>query len=316
MAEVRALFPGLGPAALLGDVYFRADFLALHARPDAVERLELPDFRCGAALRPIPGHDWFDLETPQGYGGPVAGDAAALAAGLAAWRQRQTAAGRVAEFIRLHPALDPAPLAGLVDHLAFNRPTVMVDLRGSREARWSGYAKTTRNILRQTARTLEVRPLAPAEWPLFQTLYQAMLERHRAHPRYWFEDAYYRDLLAAPWCRAWVAEQAGEPLAASCCLAAEAPLAHYHLSGGTPAGLKAQAQYPLLEAAFEHYAGEGRLWMHLGGGRSPAEDDGLWRFKARFSPLQARFHTAGLIHHPERYAALGGIRDGRFLGWR
>ena len=306
----------LNPAALLEDVYGRADFIALHSRPDAGDSLETDGFRIGAAVRAIPGTLWNDLETPHGYGGPLARDAVALAAGLRAWRHRQTAAGRVAEFVRLHPCLNPAALEGLVDHLAFNRPTVMVDLRCDRKARWAGYSKTTRNILRQTARTLTVRPLAAEEWPLFQALYEAMLVRHGADRRFYFSPDYYRDLLAAPWAWALVAERDGEALAASCFLHAGAPLAHYHLSGGSEAGLAAQAQYPLLEAAFERAAAAGCAWMHLGGGRSTTANDGLWLFKAKFSPIHARFHVAGLIHSSERFAALGGSRKGRFLGYR
>ncbi|MEI8394112.1 MAG: GNAT family N-acetyltransferase [Rhodospirillaceae bacterium] len=307
----------LEPAVLRDDVYFREDFIALQARPDPVDTLETGDFRIGAAVRAIPGTTLTDLETPHGYGGPMARDGAALAAGLAAWRTRQRAAGRVAEFIRLHPCLNPEALAGQVDHLAFNRATVMVELRAGREARRARYAKTTRNILRRTVETVSVRVLRPDEGPLFQALYEAMLARHGAAPSYYFPPAYFHELLAAPWARTLVAEQAGEALAVSCFLAVPGvPLAHYHLSGGTAAGLAAQAQYPLLEAAFDHYTEAGCAWMHLGGGRTPAEDDGLWQFKAKFSPIQARFHVAGLIHDPEVFHALGGSRGGRFLGYR
>ncbi len=306
----------LSPAAVIEDVYFRPDFLALHSAPDPYDHLALPGFVMGAAVRPIPGGRGHDLETPHGYGGPVGRDGTCLAAGLDAWRRRQGAAGRVAEFMRLHPCLEVTGLEGLVDHLAFNRLTVMVPLEGGTERRWAGYSKTTRTILRQTARTLQVRRLAPNEAPLFQALYEAMLARHGAPERYRFAPRYYRDLLAAPWTTAWVAEREGEALAASCFLHAGAPLAHYHLSGGTAAGLAAQAQYLLLETAFAHYAAAGCAWLHLGGGRTPAADDGLWRFKAKFSPIHARFHVAGLIHDPERFAAWGGMRGGRFLGYR
>ena len=324
MAPPLALF-GLDPQALLDDVYFRADFLALHAHPDACDRLDAGDFRIGAAVRaipgPIPGHTWpgqiwYDLETPHGYGGPVARDRAALEAGLAGWRARQRVAGRVAEFIRLHPCLNPEALTGLVDHLAFNRLTVMVDLRPSAPARRAGYSQSTRRFLRHAEKVLTVRRLGPTEGPLFQRLYDAMLERHGAEARYAFPPAFHQALLEAPWCRTWVAEQAGEAVAASCFLATPSPVAHYHLGGGTEAGLRSHAQFLLFETAFEHFAAAGQHWLHLGGGRTPSADDSLWHFKTRFSPVQARFHVAGLIHTPDRFAALGGSRDGRFLGWR
>src|ERR1700758_1720126 len=111
------------------DVYFRDDFLALHA-PQGLDRLSRVDFHHAAVEVPIPGSDRRDLETPWGYGGPVALSAQVLADGLAEWRARQQAHGRVAEFIRLHPFINPVPLWDKLDMLVFNRPTVVVDLAG------------------------------------------------------------------------------------------------------------------------------------------------------------------------------------------
>src|SRR5262245_30247233 len=73
---------GAKPAEVMADVYFRPDFMALHALRDGVETLEFPGFRHAAAVRQIPGTDFEDLETPWGYGGPVALDESAFWQGL------------------------------------------------------------------------------------------------------------------------------------------------------------------------------------------------------------------------------------------
>ena len=105
---------GLTPTELLDDVYFRPDYVRLHARPDKIDSLIRENFRHAAAVRPIPGTRFEDLETPHGYGGTSATDTSALVEGLAEWRERQRRAGRVAEFVRLHPFVNPMALRGAV----------------------------------------------------------------------------------------------------------------------------------------------------------------------------------------------------------
>ena len=307
---------GVSPDALRRDVYFLPAFWALHADPDPTDRLEQTGFLHGAAIRAIPGIGRCDLETPYGYGGPVADSDRALADGLAAWRDRQRRAGHVAEFVRLHPCLDPRPLAGLFDHLQENRLTVMVELGRGRAARFSHYGETTRQLVRKTRKTLQVRRLDVSEWPLFRALYEAMLVRHQAERRHFFPEDYYRRLFQEAWCLPLVAESQGQAIAAACFLATDSPVVHYHLSGGLDEGLRQSAHYLLIDEACERFEALGKRWLHLGGGRTPAPDDGLWLFKAKFSRIHARFHVGGLIHDRETYQALGGSRNGQFLGYR
>lgn len=108
--------------ALPNDVYFREDFIRIHALADDIDILSRPGFTHASAVRNIPQTDWSDLETPHGYGGPVAIDLTALQEGISDWRQRQRDVGRVAEFIRLHPFVDTDQLRPLVDFLLANWP--------------------------------------------------------------------------------------------------------------------------------------------------------------------------------------------------
>lgn len=306
---------GLSPVDLADDVYFKEEWTALHAFPDSIDSLRFPGFSHSAAVRSIPGTKLFDLETPHAYGGPWAGDSAALIEGLGLWRQRQRQAGRVAEFIRLHPFIDAARITSFFDHLEVNRPTVVVDLRQSSEQRRSHYNKGARHALRRAERLLTLRRLAVNEAPLFQSLYETVLRQYDSAPAYWFPDAYYRNLFAAPWCEAWLALHDNKPVAAACFLIS-GPVLHYHLAGGSSLGRDTDAAYLLLENAFCHYAEQGAELAHLGGGRTTADDDSLLAFKAKFSPLQTMFHTAGLIHNHDAYKRLGGAANGRMLGYR
>lgn len=301
---------GLDARELMRDVYFRPDFLEIHAR-HGLDRIERDDFRHAAVEVEIAGSERRDLETPWGYGGPVATNVEALSAGLAEWRARQQRSGRVAEFVRLHPFINPMVLWDQLDMLSFNRPTVLVDL-DEPAARWSFYSDSTRSCIRKAQRTLVTRVLAAEEWTLLRDLYEAGLRRNEAGGSYFFDNAYYRALLATPWCKAWVAEDKQGPVAVACFLNSGIPLCHYHLAGGNERSRHSNAAYLLLEEAFCHYAQAGCRWMHLGGGRTTSAADPLLAFKSKFSPGCAHYYIGGMVFDSNAYEQLGGGR-GQFL---
>jgi sugar O-acyltransferase (sialic acid O-acetyltransferase NeuD family) len=296
---------------LLDDVYFRKDFVELHAR-HGYDCAIGDAFSHSAAIVPIPGSGHFDLSTSWGFGGPLALDEPTLKMGLTLWKERQRAAGAVAEFLRLHPLLNPATLADHVDMLHFNRWIVMVDLEAGRAARWKYYSDSTRNCVRKATRALRVRRIGADEAVLFRELYESGLARNLAEKGYYFDGAYFEGLLAKPWAMAWLAEDGEGPLAVGCFLHAGGGICHYHLAGGNERARSLNAAYLILETAFEHYAEKGARTMCLGGGRSTAADDALLAFKSKFSPLRLPYYVAGIVHDPEVYDRLGGGGD-RFL---
>jgi RimJ/RimL family protein N-acetyltransferase len=306
---------GETPDTLFGDVYFRSDFVALHARPDGIDSLELQGFRHAAAVRAIPGTDAEDMETPWGYGGPIARDVPAFWEGLALWRQRQANHRRVAEFVRVHPFINPIALRGFLDQIRLDRLTVLVDLAEATIARRRRFTKGTRYSLAQAERNLSLRRLGPADARLFQRLYEDGLVRNAAIESFFLPNEYYEELLNSDFAHAWVAERSGEALAVACFIHGET-LAHYHLSGGSDAARASFAHYLLLENAIEHYRAKGCRWMHLGGGRSNAPDDALFRFKTRFGSKLVPFYTGGLVHDRLAFERLTLGRRGRFLSYR
>lgn len=306
---------GETPDVVFEDVYFRRDFVALHARPDGIDALELPNFRHAAAVRTIPGADAEDMETPWGYGGPIARNASSFWEGLALWRQRQVNHRRIAEFVRLHPFLNPLSVRGFLDQIRLDRLTVLVDLCESPTVRRGRYTKGTRYSLNHAERCLTVRPLGPEDAVLFQRLYEKGLARNGAEQGYFFDSSYYSDLLSAPYARAWAAERDGNPLAVACFLQG-GPFAHYHLSGGEETARTSFAHYLLLEYAIEHFRALNCRWLHLGGGRSTAPDDALFRFKTRFGYKRVPFYTGGLVHDRVAFERMTKGRRDRFLSYR
>ena len=302
---------------LADDVYYNRDFLALHAGTQEIASLETDTFHHAAVVQPIDGSPLKDMETPWGYGGPIASSAEALTTGLADWRRQQCAEGRIAEFVRLHPFIDPLTTPGLYDSLSFDRTTVLVDLPQWRQQRQDGYDRVTRKRLRKAEKDLTVRLVdgGRADVDTFKRLYESGLENNNATSRYYFDVAYFETLLNVPWATAWIAEYEGEPTAVMVCIHGGI-FAHTHLSGGDDRSRALNASALLHHLAIEHYADHGFQWMHLGGGRTNSPDDALFQFKAKFSPLRSNFFLGGFVHDEENFARLGG-RDGPlFLGYR
>lgn len=306
---------GMSVDEIMEDVYFQSDFVELHSCPNGIDQLEYDGFHHAAAVREIPGTKLEDLETPWGYGGPVGRDFAALSRGVGLWRERQAEQRRVAEFIRLHPFLNPVLYYELLSELRFDRPTIVIDLARPAGEKWRTYSKSTRYSIKQAQKRLSIRPISAREAGLFRELYEAGLARNDAGMQYYHSPRYFEALLAAPWTRAWVAELEGKPLAAACFLH-RGKLVHYHLSGGTQAARENFAHYALLNLAIEKFASEGKRWMHLGGGRTARSDDELYRFKAKFSSKHIPFYVGSIIHDENVYRRLGGHRNNQLLGYR
>jgi RimJ/RimL family protein N-acetyltransferase len=306
---------GVDAAEIMEDVYYREDYAALHSDGANIDCFQSGEFSHNAVIRSIPDTPYFDLETPWGYGGPVATSIAALEKNIEGWRRRQSECGRIAEFIRLHPFINPMALHGLVDDLRFNRTTVVVDLQKDEDARLKEMDRSARRRIRVAERTLNIRILASDEWVVFKVCYEAGLHGNSAASRYFFSDDFYRQLLAAPYCTAWVTEYSGEAIAAGCFLHSGV-FAHTHLSGGFAEARKHNAAYLIHARAIQHYADEGYRWLHMGGGRSTFENDSLLDFKRKFSPLRASYFTAGIVFDRKRYKQLGGARGGIFQGYR
>ena len=306
---------GVSPEELAEDVYYRRDFFELHRGSGFIDCIEGPSFHAGAVVRAIEGTDLEDLETPWGYGGPIATSHEQMRQGMWLWRQRQREAGRVAEFVRLHPFLNPLAVHDYYADIKFDRVTIAVDLSLPREQRRRVYSEGTKNRLRRAARSMTVVRLGIEHAEDFRRCYETGLDRNNALSAYYFGDDYYETILASPWATCLGGQLDGEIVSIACFLHTGI-FCHYHLSGSTSDGRAKFAHYLLLDHAFDYFSEKGARLMHLGGGRTERPDDALLEFKKKFSRWRLAFYTAGAIYDPEAYAQLSTGDTRRFLNYR
>ena len=251
---------------------------------------------------PVDG-GWVDLESVYGYCGPVAttSDPTFLAAAWEAFADWCGAAGVVAEFIRFNPLLRNERLASAGTAIVRDRETVAVRLDVSADALWGGYPSVQRNMVRK-ARMAGLSAARTGEEAVdgFADLYHETMRRVGADAWYAFGDAYFAELARLPQLVSFEVREPDGRVAAAALFLRHRTRIHYHLAAtrrDSPGG----AANLLLHEAAEWGRGEGASVLHLGGGRTPAPDDALLRFKAALSRLRLPFYTGRRVHNREMY---------------
>jgi hypothetical protein len=314
------------------DPYFGPDYHALHtAQGDGEPTCTLiedgPAVLLVPGLRvPIEGHPGcYDLQTCNGYGGPLASpeaDEAFLARAWAAWREAMVTAGIVAGFFRLLPLLDQAPWLPPDADIVPNRETVYVDLTAGLEATWRTADARHRNMVNRGRREgTQARWDAPEDWEDFPGFYIAAMDRLHAPPSLRFSAPYFAALRALPGARLSAVRDAAGLVAAAVFL--HGPRwSHYHVSARRPDAPN-YATNVLLQAGLEQAAASGTVGLHLGGGATPAPDDPLLRFKRSLGGTSQRFVVARVVTDPVRFRGLldawtarTGLRPSWLLGYR
>ncbi|PKL48328.1 MAG: hypothetical protein CVV42_10155 [Candidatus Riflebacteria bacterium HGW-Riflebacteria-2] len=258
-------------------------------------------------LRPIPailgGDGFFDMQSAYGYGGPAVfggttetlGDFSRL---HAAWAEK---AGIVAEFVRFNPFLAQDLLAPLFDP-ELNRKTISIELNADfavilRQAsgpRQRNYRKAVRSGLSY---------FSMPDCDDLVKIYRQAMQRIGAEDYYYFSDRYFSAISEMPTDTRFFAgiRDASGKLIAGGIFLQDASAAHYHLGASVTDARALQADAFMLFEAARSAAANGRKILHLGGGLSLAEEDGLYRFKAGFSENRHNFYIARKIHRPEKY---------------
>ena len=277
-------------------------------------------------LRPIdrvgsapPPQGLCDAETVYGYSGPLSStdDPGFLAE---AWRgydewcaERQV----VCEFTRFNPLLKNQAIAAPGCETWRDRQTVAIDLGAGEDAVWRGYAGVHRNSIRKAQKnglTCKQRPVREA-MPAFRTIYEETMRGLEADPAYYFSEDHYLKLIEGlgDRLRVFMVSSRGTDVAGALFLA-QGDTLHYHLSGSMATYRHLAPNNLLIHEAARWAIGQGFKTFHLGGGRGPAPEDSLFRFKARFSRRREDMWFGRQVFDPAAYETLVSLWLEQFQG--
>lgn len=236
----------------------------------------------------LPGGPWYDLVTPYGYGGPriinCTGEKKEL---LTAFEHAFTDYCQqnnvVSEFIRFHVLENNAIDFQDIYNSKFDRYTVGTNLRDySIEEEFSSKCRKTIRQIERKGVTSRVT-YQPESLKDFKKVYYSTMERNNASEYYFFDDAYFDNLLSEFQKNILLVEAlVGDDVAAVGLYVVFNGIIHCHLSGTLAEYLKFSPAY-MIKMATASWGKENDVSLiHYGGGKSSSEDDELYRFKKHF----------------------------------
>lgn len=245
---------------------------------------------------------YYDIETPYGYGGPVANrdDPELLECFETEFLDYCKKKHIIAEFIRFHPLLKNENSFGQNIEVLHNRTTVWLDLKKSLDEIWmADISKQNRNIIRKCKKNgLYVEQ--STNYKEFREIYEQTMQRVGAGKFYFFGKSYY-DGMNNDVHYMLMRVRRNEDTLACAVFMRQGIYFHYHLSGSAPEFLKLSPNNLLLWEAIKYAKKIGCEIMHFGGGLTDSEEDTLFQFKRKFSHGRADFFIGKRVHDEEIY---------------
>lgn len=264
--------------------------------------------------------DFYDFETAYGYGGPVAStdEDIFFSRAWGAFDDYCRSSKIVCGFIRFHPLIRNFDFMLTENNhlnISYDRKTVFIDLRGTQKELWQNIHPKHRNVIRKAESSgLRFRIDEKLDnLDQFVELYNQRMNVLNADKFYFFNTAYYAALGR---------RQRGsiflglvflnETIISAALFFRYGIYGHYHLSASLSGFAPYYPNNLLIYKTFFYLKEKGVRFFHLGGGSSRSEDNGLYKFKKRFSNTEGDFYIGKFIFEPEIYRKITQLWEESF----
>lgn len=249
----------------------------------------------------IAGTDYYDFQSPYGYGGAVATttDPHFLRHAWEAYLQFSREQNVVVEFIRFHPLLKNWQFYH--GDVMFNRDTVWIDLTVD-DLIASYQQNRVRTAVRKGIKNnVETRFLDKTQFlSTFKKIYKDSMQRLNANNFYVFNDDYIDALCA--WENAYLAASFYEDKIVAVLISMIlGDVVELHLFGSTDESRKSSATNLIYHHTFEMAKAKGCRTVHFGGGTSNDLNDPLLFFKLGYSDKTAQYKIGKFVHDVAAY---------------
>ncbi len=251
--------------------------------------------------------DFFDFETPYGYGGPISNSTDEK------WNEKAVkeivkyfnSQNYLAGFLRFHPLLNNSEFCRNTFTVIDDRKTIAIDTAVSEEEMWMNQISSkNRNMIRKAEKnglTFE-RDNEFDHIEEFKKLYNSTMSRLDADDFYFFDDEYYKKFIEIFKGKGFLGciKKDNEIISAALFMY-ENCWGHYHLAGSNRDYSSLGANNLLLWKVACEMHKEGVKEFHLGGGTNGDEENSLFKFKRSFSPNEKQFSIGKIIFNNEAY---------------
>lgn len=242
--------------------------------------------------------NYYDIETPYGYGGPLANTVDKIFIGEFEQSFISFCANNriIAEFTRFHPVLENENIFKNNIDVNFNRNTIVVELDKGIDRIWNeDISSKNRNMIRKAVKNgLEIE--ITKEYKSFMEIYDETMKKVHASSFYFFNEEYYKDIVNME-NRSVFNVKIKEKIIASAIFMKYNKHFHYHLAGSKKEYLNFAPNNFLLWEAIKYAYNAGCSDFHLGGGTDGSLDNSLYKFKKSFSNNERKFYIGKRVHN-------------------
>jgi len=262
-------------------------------------------------LREIPGTHFKDVTSVYGYAGPLVSNPQMMSAVAPGFRTNLNAFFQKEKVVSAFSRLDPLKkqqtelLEGLGNTCLLNQ-TVYLDLTLSQEEQWRMYSASLKRQLRRIADKGIKSEVASSteEWLTFGKIYNEAMRGRNAAPQYYFPPTYFLQLRKACTFETLllVSRYRGEIIAGGLFTVCNG-IMQYHLGAVKSEYVTFSPLKQIVDEARLRGGNKGIRALHLGGGYG-GEENPLFAFKSRFSPLRKEFRVWKFCTNEEAYTQL------------
>ncbi|MBS4034545.1 MAG: peptidoglycan bridge formation glycyltransferase FemA/FemB family protein [Ignavibacterium sp.] len=209
----------------------------------------------------------------------------------------------IAEFTRFNPLLKNSNFSERHLTTHYSRQTVYIDLSKNYEQLLNGYSPPCKRNIKAANKNKFKVSIYDKQYPYrkdFINLYQETMKRLDSEPYLFFNDNYFQDLFKYNPLIQIVIFKEDLPIASAIFLCKDNYL-HYHLGASDSEYLIFRPNNLIFDEIIKYGIKQGFKLIHLGGGKSSAKNDSLFRFKKGFSDSISEFHIGHKIYNEAVY---------------
>lgn len=248
--------------------------------------------------------EYYDIQGAYGYNGLITNNTdkdflSQFWTAFDEWCQQNNI---VAEFMRFHPLMKNHLLGEGHFKLIHDRNTVYLDLTQSEDDIFAGFDKGTRQHIRKSSKSIEIRPAERTEEnvQIFNRIYRENMEHVNSIPYLFFNLQHFRNMFQQENIEFFIAWQGEIPIACYSGLVSEEYYGNYlraSLTEYNRTGVNTLMYWSMIQSAKAH----GCHYVHFGGGTSGDPENSLLHYKMNFSKTLSEFWIGKRVHNQEVY---------------
>lgn len=271
-------------------------------------------FKVIAIKEKIENSQFYDLQSPYGYGGIYCNSQNEdfIKEALKALKTEALKQNIIAFFIRFHLFDENLKIySKLLPFFTKSRETIIVNTEKGIDNIRMNYSPRIRSYIKKAREELQIKFATKKDYKDFFTLYSKTMQRNQADKFYYFSEDYFQKLFDFNENKILKASLNNKILAyASFFLCGD--FSYYHLSANV---LKSNANAALLDFFFEYASNNNSKFCFLGGGVQ--DNDTLYKFKEKFSTINGSFYIGGIVFNRKEYNQIcKNFSNNKFLKYR